>query len=209
MDSLTFGSEHLLRGFNSKKEPITQINLKAMLEGFEMTMDEFIDLCIMCGCDYTHSIAGVGPVKAFKYVTDHKNIENILEVIKENNEDETKKKKYQIPEKFLYKESRELFKNPDVLTDMDKLKESLKWGKPDESRLREFLCEDKGFTEVKVNNGIERLGKSNGKANQSRLDLFFKSAGTTSSTQQKSQLGKGKGGAGGARAKSMGGKGRR
>jgi flap endonuclease-1 len=91
MDTLTFGSNYLLRGFNSKKEPITQIQLKEVLEGFEMNMDEFIDLCIMCGCDYTHSIGGVGPVKAFKYITDHKNIENILEVIKENNEDESKK----------------------------------------------------------------------------------------------------------------------
>lgn len=27
MDSLTFGTNYLLRGFNSKKEPITQIDL--------------------------------------------------------------------------------------------------------------------------------------------------------------------------------------
>ena len=53
MDSLTFGSTHLLRGFNSKKEPISQINLQEVLDGFEMNMDEFIDLCILCGCDYT------------------------------------------------------------------------------------------------------------------------------------------------------------
>jgi flap endonuclease-1 len=78
MDSLTFGAKHLLRGFNSKKEPIVQIDLQAMLEGFEMSMDEFIDLCIMCGCDYTHSIGGIGPIKALKLVKDEKNIENIL-----------------------------------------------------------------------------------------------------------------------------------
>jgi len=94
MDSLTFGTNYLLRGFNSKKEPITQIHLKELLEGFEMNMDEFIDLCIMCGCDYTHSIGGVGPVKAFKYITDHKNIENVLEIIRESNEDESKKQKF-------------------------------------------------------------------------------------------------------------------
>jgi len=185
MDSLTFGTNYLLRGFNSKKEPITQIDLKTMLEGFEMNMDEFIDLCIMCGCDYTHSIGGVGPVKAFKYVTDHKNIEAILEVIQENNEDETKKKKFQIPEKFLYVESRELFKNPDVHPDLDKVKDILKWDKPDADKLREFLVEAKGFTENKVNGGIEKLAKCGGKANQSRLDLFFKPAGTSISSTQK------------------------
>ena len=110
MDSLTFGAKYLLRGFNSKKEPITQIDLAAMLEGFEMNMDEFIDLCIMCGCDYTHSIGNIGPIKAFKLIKEQKNIEGILEAIKKVNEDPDKKQKYIIPENFLYEESRQLFK---------------------------------------------------------------------------------------------------
>jgi flap endonuclease-1 len=110
MDSLTFGAKYLLRGFNSKKEPITQIDLAAMLEGFEMNMDELIDLCIMCGCDYTHSIGNIGPIKAFKLIKEQKNIEGILEAIKKVNEDPDKKQKYIIPENFLYEESRQLFK---------------------------------------------------------------------------------------------------
>lgn len=117
MDSLTFGAKFLLRGFNSKKEPITQIDLAAMLEGFEMNMDEFIDLCIMCGCDYTHSIGNIGPIKAFKLLKEHKNIEGILTAIKKVNEDPDKKQKYIIPENFLYEESRALFKAPDVIKD--------------------------------------------------------------------------------------------
>ena len=41
-----------------------------------MNMAEFIDLCIMCGCDYTHSIGGIGPVKAFKLIQDNRNIDD-------------------------------------------------------------------------------------------------------------------------------------
>jgi len=33
MDTLTFGSKLLLRGFNSKKEPITEINYDLLLDG--------------------------------------------------------------------------------------------------------------------------------------------------------------------------------
>jgi flap endonuclease-1 len=44
-----------------------------------MNMDEFIDLCIMCGCDYTHSIGGIGPIKAFNLIKEHGNIEKVLE----------------------------------------------------------------------------------------------------------------------------------
>jgi len=83
MDALTFGSNFLYRGFNSKKEPITQINLAQVLEGFAMTMDEFIDLCIMCGCDYTHTIGGIGPIKAFKLMEENRTIEAALEKIVE------------------------------------------------------------------------------------------------------------------------------
>jgi flap endonuclease-1 len=78
MDALTFRTPVLLRGFNSKKEPITEINYDKMLEGLELNYEEFVDLCILCGCDYTENIDGVGPATALKLIKDHKNIENIL-----------------------------------------------------------------------------------------------------------------------------------
>ena len=47
MDALTFGTTILLRGFGSKKDPLRMITLSKVLEGFNMDMDEFIDLCIL------------------------------------------------------------------------------------------------------------------------------------------------------------------
>jgi len=47
----------------SRKMPIVEINLQAALEGLKLTMEQFIDLCILCGCDYTDSIKGIGPVE--------------------------------------------------------------------------------------------------------------------------------------------------
>jgi len=122
MDALTFGTCFLLRGFNSKKEPICQIDLKTLLEGFEMTQDEFVDLCILCGCDYTNSIGGLGPVTSYKLLKAHGRIEGVIEKVMEVNEDR-EKKKYQIPKEFLYKESRALFKNPEVISDKELLKQ--------------------------------------------------------------------------------------
>lgn len=43
-----------------------------------MTMGQFIDMCILLGCDYCDSIRGIGPKKAFEMITKHKSIENIL-----------------------------------------------------------------------------------------------------------------------------------
>ena len=121
MDALTFGTNVLLRGFNSKKEPIVQIELKPLLEQFGMDMDRFIDICILCGCDYTTNILGVGPIKAYNYIDEHGNIENVIRKIEYENQNPFKKKKYHIPETFMFKEARELFKTPDVHKDVTKL----------------------------------------------------------------------------------------
>jgi len=65
-------------------------------------MEEFIDLCILCGCDYTKNIGGIGPVKAFKFIKDEKTIEGVLDMIKKKQSDEDSKKAYIIPDQFLY-----------------------------------------------------------------------------------------------------------
>lgn len=67
---------------------------------------QFIDLCILLGCDYTDSIKGIGPKKAIALITEHKSIENILEHID--------KSKYPPPENWNFKEARRLFKEPEV-----------------------------------------------------------------------------------------------
>ena len=39
---------------------------------------QFIDLCILLGCDYCDSIRGIGPKRAVDLIKQHKNIETIL-----------------------------------------------------------------------------------------------------------------------------------
>lgn len=185
MDALTFGTNFLLRGFNSKKEPICQIELARVLADFEMTQAEFVDLCILCGCDYTHSIGGMGPVTAFKLIKEHGSIEPIMEkVVNATNDDPTKKKKFIVPDNFLFKESRDLFITPEVNRDKEELQKSIVWEKPYEEELKEWLVKEKGFQENKVESGLERLRKCQTKKNQIRLDSFFKVGATLSSSKK-------------------------
>ena len=105
-----------------------------------MTQAQFVDLCILCGCDYTANIQGVGPIKAFKYIQEEGGtIEGVLDRIQKDNEDPKKKKKYHIPDTFYYKEARELFINPDVEKDKSKIEPLIKWSKPVEEQLKEYL----------------------------------------------------------------------
>ena len=204
MDALTFGTNYLLRGVKPK-ELICQIEHKEILEGFEMTQAEFVDLCILCGCDYTQNIGGLGPVTAFKMIKEHGNIEAVLELVKAANDDPLRKKKYIIPDNFLYKESRDLFVEPDVIRDKEALEKLIEFKAPAEEELKKFLVDGKNCQETKVINGIERLKKSAGKKNQTRLDGFFKSTGVVLSSTKKVEAPKGKGGKGTAK-KGLGGR---
>jgi flap endonuclease-1 len=59
-----------------------------------------------------YNILGIGPVKAFKLIKEHKNIKNIIKYLDSKNKDNSIKLN---KEEFLYKEARELLKNPDVI----------------------------------------------------------------------------------------------
>ena len=98
MDALTFGTTLLTRHLMtpaSQKKDVMQVNLPRVLEAFGMTMAQFIDFCILCGCDYTDSIRGIGPKRAFELIKQHKDIETLLEHID--------KTKFPVPEPFPYK----------------------------------------------------------------------------------------------------------
>lgn len=110
MDSLTLGTPILLRHMTAseaKKIPVLEINLKDILKEMDFTMDMFIDLCILLGCDYCDTIRGIGTKRAFEMIEKHKNIETVIENLD--------KEKYPLPENFPYKEVRPLFTDPEVI----------------------------------------------------------------------------------------------
>lgn len=54
--------------------------------------EQFIDICILCGCDYCGTIRGIGPKTAYKLITQHKTLEKVIESLD--------KSKYTIPDPF-------------------------------------------------------------------------------------------------------------
>ena len=166
MDALTFGTPVLLRHLTfseARKMPIKEFHLSSIMEGFEMNPEQFVDLCILLGCDYVDKIKGIGPKKAIELVRKHGDIETIL-----SNLDT---KKYPMPENWLYTEARRLFKSPEV-TPANEIE--LKWEKPNEEELVKYMCGEKGFQEDRIRKACQKLVKARGGATQGRLDSFFK-----------------------------------
>jgi flap endonuclease-1 len=188
-DALTFGTPFLIRHLNvaeSRKLPIVEVNLERALEGLQLSQEQFIDLCILCGCDYTDSIKGIGPIKALGLIRQHGSIEAIIKVLDT--------KKYPLPEPFPFEEARALFVKPDV-ADAAGAECDFKWTDCDADGLRKYLIEDKQFAAERVNKAIERMQKCKGKNSQGRLESFF--GPTTIKPSEKKlapkTLGKGKG----------------
>ncbi|KAI9881211.1 MAG: Elongation of fatty acids protein 2 [Pleopsidium flavum] len=171
MDTLCFDAPILLRHLTfseQRKEPIQEIHLDRVLAGLAMDKKQFIDLCILLGCDYVDPIPKIGPNTALKLIREHGTLEGVVEAIEKD-----PKKKYTIPDDWPYKDARELFFNPDV-RQADHPDCDFKWEQPDVDGLIKYLVEEKGFSEDRVRSASTKLQKNLKTAQQARLEGFFK-----------------------------------
>ena len=155
----------------ARKMPVQEFTYQKVIDGLGLNSDEFIDLCILLGCDYCESIREVGPKRAIELIQQHRSIEEIVRNID--------LKKFTVPEDWNYEKARELFKQPEVTdpTTINVSKRSistlnikkhelikpyfqLKWTEPDEEGLVKFLCGDRQFSEERVRNGAKKILKS-------------------------------------------------
>ena len=160
-DALPFGTKRLVRhmktsknkvvmGVALKKNDVLEIDLESVLRELGLSMPEFIDLCILMGCDYCDTVRGVGPVRALKLMREHRSIEKLVA--------ELEPEKYKVPEGYLesVKRAREVFSAPDVA----KVKgRDLKWGSPDREGLLKFLVEENQFPKSRVLSTLGQLDR--------------------------------------------------
>ena len=110
-DILANGGCIFIRDFNSNNDYVTEYNLDIILTKLKLSYDQFVDMCILCGCDYTCKIPGIGPVNAYKYISMYNSIDQIIQNIEDNTI-----KKHIIPDNFDYIKARELFNKVNTTT---------------------------------------------------------------------------------------------
>lgn len=76
-DVLCYGAPIFITRVNIKENTGVGICYEDVVQGLQITHDQFLDLCIMCGCDYNKNIPGIGPEKAYKLLKEHGSIEGI------------------------------------------------------------------------------------------------------------------------------------
>ncbi|KAM0681806.1 Elongation of fatty acids protein 2 [Glugoides intestinalis] len=163
MDALCFGTPILLRNMNAsqaKKLDIDEYRLEFVLKELELTMDSFIDMCILMGCDYCDTIKGIGYKRAYELIKNHGTIEKIIEF-----------ERLEVGENFDFQSARNIFKELSSVGESESFE--IMYDEIDKEGLIEFLVGEKGFDEQRVINGIEKIIKARKTGNQTRLDCFF------------------------------------
>ncbi|KAM9789530.1 putative flap endonuclease 1 homolog [Neosynchiropus ocellatus] len=175
MDTLPFGATCLIRQFNANKfGEMVEYSLPKLLEKLQISHEEFVDLCILLGCDYCEKIAGFGPKRALTLIQKHRTIENIVLHINQQT--------HPVPESWRYREARNLF-----LDVPETEPPELTWSEPDEEALVRFLCRTKYFKEERVRSRMERFretrefmrkerekARAAGPSKQTHMEDFFR-----------------------------------
>ena len=106
MDTLPFGCPKLIRSCldrsHKRNDLISIIDLNKVLTDLDISYDKFVELCILCGCDYCQNIPRIGIVKALSIIKDFDSINDFL----------NSKHKYNVPENYMdsFEKSVVLFK---------------------------------------------------------------------------------------------------
>jgi flap endonuclease-1 len=146
MDILTFGSTKIIRNLTSHNISTTEINLNNLLSHLKLNQDEFIDFCILLGCDYCQGISEYKPNIIFEYFSKYKTIEKTLELMKNDN--------MNVPDEIQYKDTKKYFLNPTII---DIPLSSLKMNEPDYDKLLLKLVDDYGLIKFLIKQKLKKL----------------------------------------------------
>ncbi|WP_435333332.1 flap endonuclease-1 [Haloarchaeobius sp. TZWWS8] len=137
-DALLFGAPQTLRQLTSKGDP-ELMSLSETLADLDVTLEQLIDIAILCGTDFNEGVHGYGPKTALKKVREHGDIWTVFE------------------EEDVYVENadlvRTLFRDPNV-TDEYEFETTLS---PDVDAAREFVVEEWEVDPDEVSRGFERI----------------------------------------------------
>ena len=167
-DSLMFHAPRLIQNLTLARKRKTVsgyvditpqiIELKEVLKELEINHEQLVCLAILSGTDYNPGgVKGIGPKKALKLVSEHKEKEKIFQAVKEME----KEGKYSI--EFEWKEVYDAIENPDV----DK-KAKIEFPKMNPEKIKSILSEH-DFSEERINNQMEKLEELKERSKQRTL----------------------------------------
>ena len=152
MDTMAYACPKIIRNCVDRtvkrRDIISIFDYNKLINDIELNHEQFLDFCVLCGCDYCPVIPRIGNVTAMKLIKTYGNIETILK--------ETSNK-YSFPEKYLdtFNAAKDNFKLFRDTINIDDIK--IQTNKRDIEALTKFLIEDIEMTLKRVQNALKKF----------------------------------------------------
>jgi flap endonuclease-1 len=154
-DCLQFGATRMIRNLRISKNQtknLEEINLNNTLKELGITREQLVDIALLVGTDFNDGIYGIGAKKGLKLIKEQGTLENALKKLD---------KTMEIDPDIL----RDIFLNPDVVTDYD-----ISYKAPKKQKLLDYLCGEHDFQEQRTESAIKKLQEETG---QTSLEQWF------------------------------------
>lgn len=167
-DSLLFGANILVRNLAiSGRRKLPRKNetvevfperyvLDECLDSLKITRQQLVWVALLCGTDFDRGVYGIGAKKGLKLVREHNSFEDILAAAGAD-----------IPR---WKEIENIFLRPDVF---DPAAESLRFGAPQVDTIMDYMCEQRGFSQERVQSALSRGYKVPEDSSQNSLSKWM------------------------------------
>jgi len=174
-DILVFGAPYIAKEmcvFLKRGKQITIVSLDKTEKKMGLTHEQFINLCVMLGCDHNKNIPGCGPKKALELAKSQETLEDIIDLYKaKKREVQKKKKKTKIEESLLefdldhLRRVRDYFLNGTADLDAEgfEVSDEQRYRRQmQEDQLYDFLCYKHNFNTEDIEGEILELKRSYG-----------------------------------------------
>ena len=133
------------RNFNVSTNKILYYNLNRILESLNLTNEQWINFCILSGCDYCQRIPGLGIKTAYKYIKKYDTMESIFELVNDK-----------LPENYVtrFNKAKDIFNKNDSSLEMDSLVIK-KLPIEDETKLLQILQDNTNLTQKQIDNRLK------------------------------------------------------
>ena len=182
MDVLTFGSPRQIKNLfdvegnrTRQPRPAYEIDLAKVLECLSYTQDQFIEFCILCGCDYLPHLPRLGPKTAAQLLQREGSLKAVVASIRAGKGP----KGCCLEEEWDWEAAKRIFQQgPKELGALGNSK-NFNEGLPDFQQMRSLLVEKHQFSSARVETMIDRLRKARspgGAASSRGIQSFFQAS---------------------------------
>jgi len=150
MDSLVYGCPKLIRNCVEKdlkrKDIVSIFDYQKIIDNLQLSNDQFIEFCILCGCDYCGSVPKIGNITALKLFQKHGSIQEII-----------KNTKYPFPENYqeIFSKAKENFLLYNGKVNIDDLE--FHHSEKNIEELQSYLINVINMSEKRVNNALKKF----------------------------------------------------